>query len=256
MSDKPVIADAAPRGGPTGWSIAPVEKLGDRLYERLFGLIESGEFAEGSQLPTEYELAAQFNVSRPLIREVLSRLREKGIIVSRRGVGSFVCAVPAPGPRPSEVSAAGFPPISSLADVQKCYDFRIALEGEAAFFAARNRTEENLQELRSALDELEEIITTGKLGTDADYNFHAIVASCSRNPFFVQTMVMMRSSIRFAINLSRKLSLTHPTDRLRIVQAEHIEVFETIAAGDAERARHVMRRHLANACSRIFEGPN
>jgi DNA-binding FadR family transcriptional regulator len=255
MSDKPTVAGAAAGHSAKWGSIEPVERLADRLYDRLFSLIESGEFAEGTQLPTEYELAAQFNVSRPLIREVLIRLREKGIIVSRRGVGSFVCSIPAKGLQP-DASIAGFLPISSLADVQKCYDFRIAIEGEAAFFAARNRSEENLKELRSALNELEEIISAGKLGTDADYNFHAIVAGCSKNPFFAQTMIMMRSSIRFAINLSRKLSLTHPADRLRIVQAEHIEIFDTIAAGDSEGARQAMRRHLANACSRIFDGPN
>lgn len=242
---------------PTKWGgqIEPVARLADRLYERLFALIESGEFAEGSQLPTEYELAAQFNVSRPLIREVLSRFREKGIVVSRRGVGSFVRPIPSKGLSQSEANVAGFPAISSLADVRKCYDFRIALEGEAAFLAARHRSEENLAHLRNALKELEEIIAAGKLGTDADYNFHAIIADCSNNPFFVQAIMMMRSSVRFAINLSRNLSLTHPIERLRTVQAEHIEIFETITAGDAERARQAMRKHLANACGRIFEGP-
>lgn len=254
MSDKHDVAEAADNAK---WGrIEPAARLGDRLYDRLFALIESGEFAEGSQLPTEYELAAQFNVSRPLIREVLSRLREKGIVVSRRGVGSFVRPIPAKGPPQRDVNVTGFPAISSLADIRKCYDFRIALEGEAAFFAARNRSEENLAHLRDALNELEEIIATGKLGTDADYNFHAIVANCSKNPFFIQAISMMRSSVRFAINLSRNLSLTHPAERLRIVQAEHIEIFETIAAGAPERAQQAMRKHLANACNRIFEGPN
>jgi GntR family transcriptional repressor for pyruvate dehydrogenase complex len=230
-----------------------VTRLGDQLYDRLVELIESGEFGEGGRLPPEHELAAKFNVSRPLIREAFSRLREKDIIVSRKGVGSFVRQLPGRLEGESEV-VDGFPSISSLSQVQKCYDFRIALEGDAAFFAAQNRAEKDLTHLRDALDRLEEAIAAANLGTDADHDFHAMVAHCSENPFFVKAARMMRGPVRFAINLSRSLSLARPTARLRIVQAEHIAIFEAIASRDAEGARSAMRSHLSNACSRIFEG--
>jgi GntR family transcriptional regulator, transcriptional repressor for pyruvate dehydrogenase complex len=235
------------------WEIAPMTRLADRLHNRLVQLIESGELGEGGKLPPEHELAATFNVSRPLIREALSRLREKDIIVSRKGVGSFVRQLPGRSEKESEI-AGGFPSISSLSHVQKCYDFRIALEGDAAFFAARNRSEKDLTHLRDALGRLEEAIAAAALGTDADHDFHAMVAHCSENPFFLKAARMMREPVRFAINLSRSLSLARPAARLRIVQAEHIAIFEAIASRDAEEARSAMRSHLSNACSRIFEG--
>jgi GntR family transcriptional repressor for pyruvate dehydrogenase complex len=245
------------RGG-TGpakwWEIEPETRLADRLYIRLVQLIESGEFGEGGRLLPEHELAAKFNVSRPLIREALSRLREKDIIVSRKGVGSFVRQLPGRAEEESEASGGGFPSISSLSHVQKCYDFRIALEGDAAFFAALNRSDKDLTLLRDALGQLEEAIAKANLGTDADYEFHAMVAQCSENPFFVKAARMMREPVRFAINLSRSLSLARPAARLRIVQAEHIAIFEAIASRDAEEARSTMRSHLSNACNRIFEG--
>ena len=78
-------------------------RLGDQLYHRLAVLIERGEFAEGGRLPPETELAERFHVSRPVIREALSRLRSVGVIVSRRGSGSFVQKR---ADRPAEVPAS------------------------------------------------------------------------------------------------------------------------------------------------------
>lgn len=254
MSNMSKALDNGEQAGPTnGWEVEPVTRLADRLYNRLVQLIESGEFGQGDRLPPEHELAAKFNVSRPLIRETLSRLREKDIVVSRKGVGSFVRRLPGRSGDQGE-SGGGFPSISSLSHILKCYDFRIALEGDAAFFAARNRSEKDLTLLRDALGRLEEAIAAANLGTDADYDFHAMVALCSENPFFVKAARMMREPVRFAINLSRNLSLARPAARLRIVQAEHIAIFDAVASRNAEEARSAMRSHLSNACSRIFEG--
>src|SRR5689334_6655179 len=65
-------------------------RLGDRLSQRLAELIESGEFGADGRLPPESELAGRFGVSRPVIREALARLRSMGLIVSRRGSGSYI----------------------------------------------------------------------------------------------------------------------------------------------------------------------
>ncbi len=230
----------------------PTASLGDYLYERLTSLIEGGEFAEGSRLPSEGELAERFAVSRPSVREALSRLRESGVIVSRKGAGSYVQRLVGEG---SDRGSLGFAPISNLAQVKKCFEFRIGVEGEAAFWAAQNRSAETLGLLHVALGRLEEAIARRVIGMDADYDFHVAVAHASANEFFEIVMKSMRSSIVFAINLSRSLSLARPLDRLRVVQAEHIAIVRAIETGDKEAARSAMRTHVGNACTRVFEGP-
>ena len=47
-------------------------KLSEQIYDRIFGLIVSGEFPENSKLPTEVELAGRFGVSRTVVREALA----------------------------------------------------------------------------------------------------------------------------------------------------------------------------------------
>jgi GntR family transcriptional regulator, transcriptional repressor for pyruvate dehydrogenase complex len=240
---------------PTGgaWGLVPKPtRLGDQLCLRMTELIECGEFSDGSRLPAEVELADRFGVSRPVIREALSRLRVMGVIVSRKGSGSYVqrrSDLPARG------VAAGFGPVNSLAEVKKCYEFRMGIEGEAAYYAAQNRTAEMLVMMREALDRMDMAIAQGMVGMSADYEFHLAVARASGNEFFEAVMQSMRMPIEFAINLARSLSLTRPIEHLRTVQNEHVLMFEAIEASDKEAARQAMRAHVENACSRVFDGP-
>jgi GntR family transcriptional repressor for pyruvate dehydrogenase complex len=188
-----------------------------------------------------------------MVREALSRLRESGIIVSRKGAGSFVQGLSS---RIAESSTVGFAPISSLAQIRQCYDFRIAVEGEAAFWAAQNRSAEALGQLEDALDRLENAIARRVVGMDADRDFHLAVAYASANDFFRTVMNAMRPSIAFVINLSRSLSLTRPVEHMRVVQAEHIAIFTAIQSGDKDGARDTMRKHIADTWTRIYEGPD
>jgi GntR family transcriptional regulator, transcriptional repressor for pyruvate dehydrogenase complex len=234
-------------------ALAQPPRLGDHLSTRIAELIGRGDFDHAGRLPSEIVLANRFGVSRPVVREALSHLRSMGFIVSRKGSGSYVR-------KPSEtashhVGAVGFGPVNSLAEVRKCYEFRIGLESEAAYYAAQNRTPEALAAMREALKRMEEAISRGLVGMSADLEFHMAVARGSENEFFEAVMQSMRMPIEFAINLARSLTLTRPLEHLRAVQTEHVTMFEAIEARDKDAARLAMRTHIEDACMRIFEGP-
>ncbi len=60
------------------------------VYEILSG-IESGNLArENGLLPSETDLSKRFDVSRATVREALSRLEQRGVVIRRHGVGTFV----------------------------------------------------------------------------------------------------------------------------------------------------------------------
>ena len=65
-----------------------------RLYEQIVQQIEEsivkGELKPGDQLPAERELAQRFGVSRTAGREAVKALREKGLVESYSGRGTFI----------------------------------------------------------------------------------------------------------------------------------------------------------------------
>ena len=224
-------------------------RLSHHVYERIFELIVSGEYPEHSRLPSEAELSRRFGASRPVVREALARLRDDGMIASRQGSGSYVQRRP-------DAQVLRFVPVGSIADIQRCFEFRVDLEGAAAALAARRWEEEDLTEIRQALEDLEDCIRENRLGVEADARFHRAIAKATHNPFHFSVQRSLEPHITFGMNLARNLSLLRPTARLRVVQDEHVAIAGAIKARDPVTARHLMEQHVANARQRVFEGTN
>jgi GntR family transcriptional regulator, transcriptional repressor for pyruvate dehydrogenase complex len=221
-------------------------KLSDQIHDQLLALIAGGEFAEKSRLPTEVELAARFDVSRTIVREALARLRDDGVVVSRQGAGTFVRR------RPDQTWKHS--PLASIADIQRCFEFRMGFEADMAAWAARRADRPTIKRIGAAVEAYEEVTKGGKPGSDADFDLHYVIAEATRNRFYVSVMTSLRDHIVFGMNLSRDLSRVKPAARLKAVRAEHREVFDAIRARDPDRAHEAMRVHVEKARLRIFDG--
>lgn len=71
----------------SGWPLSA------QLAQQLRRLIRSGELATGDRVPSEPQLARQYEVSRDTAQRALAMLAHEGLITRRRGVGSIVAAV-------------------------------------------------------------------------------------------------------------------------------------------------------------------
>jgi GntR family transcriptional regulator, transcriptional repressor for pyruvate dehydrogenase complex len=222
-------------------------KLSATIYEQLFEGIVAGEFPVNARLPSETELSRRFGASRPVVREALARLRDDGIIVSRQGSGSYVKRRP-------DNAVLQFVPVGSIADIQRCFEFRVGLEGAAAELAAARWEDEDLSDIKAALAELDACIETGRLGVEADEHFHRAVARATHNHYHVAVQVSLQPHIAFGMTLTRNLSLLRTRERLRLVQDEHVAILRAIEARDGGGARAAMETHIENARQRIFEG--
>lgn len=222
-------------------------KLSDQVYELILSKIVDGEFAANSKLPTEIELSKQLNVSRPVLRQALARLRQDEVISSRQGSGSYVMRRPAP-------QMLDFAPVGSIADIQRCFEFRAAIEGAAAALAADRRSEAHLARIESALQSLATAIETGELGVEADESFHAAIAEATENQFFVSARTSMLTQIQFGMNLTRNLSRSQTMERMIRVQKEHEKITKAIRDQNPKEAQDHMETHINNARLRVFEG--
>ncbi|MBE9605388.1 FadR family transcriptional regulator [Acetobacteraceae bacterium H6797] len=220
--------------------------LVDSVHEQLLAGIMGGEFPADTRLPSEHDLAARFDVSRPIVRAALERLRKAGLIQSRQGAGSFVKAV-------VERRALGFAPVETIADIQRCYEFRIELEPGAASLAARRRNPAAIEAIETALGLLADATDRQKHREDADFAFHLAVAEASNNHYFSASMAALKDHIAVGMKL-HGLSLLGPAPALRGVYEEHAAICAAIKGGDAATAEKLMREHLVGSRDRLFEG--
>jgi len=73
-----------------------IDPYGDRaVYKQLSDLlaagIRSGEYQPGTPNPSESKLMTRHNVARNTVRLAMGVLRERGLVVTRHGRGTFVC---------------------------------------------------------------------------------------------------------------------------------------------------------------------
>jgi DNA-binding FadR family transcriptional regulator len=221
--------------------------LADQVYDQLLVKILEEEYPVHSRLPAEDVLAQSFGVSRPIVRAALSRLRDDGIVQSRRGSGSYILRQP-------DRQLISFVPLESISDVQRCYEFRIDVEGAAAAWAAKRRDDDDLAAMEHAFHVMEQAYQESELGVDADQMLHLAVARASKNPFFSSVLESLGEQIAFGVKLSRSLTLLDTPARQELVLAEHRAVLDAIRLKQPEVASATMRYHITAAKDRMFVG--
>ena len=220
--------------------------LPDQIYSRMVEAILRGDYVDSKKLPTESELASQFGVSRPTVREALSRLRSDGIIESRRGSGSHV--VRAPG-----TPASSMPPIRNYSDIERYYAYRTVVESGAAAAAAESRTADDLASIRACLEAQTLAMEGGHKGIEDDVRFHMAIARASHNQFFVAAVETSVAPIRQFMELARSVRSKMTSERIRLVRMEHRQILDAIEKRSPADAAEATRIHILNAKRRIFD---
>ena len=158
-------------------------------------LIVSGEVGAGTRLPSERALAQRFGVGRPLVREALRGLAERGLIEISPGRGAYARA-----PRAGDAAH----PLDSLYRRQgvtprEVIEARVMLETVAARLSAERASEPDLASLQHALlalDEADGLLERARW----DVAFHALVAHASHNQV-VETMFASISTLVLELTL-------------------------------------------------------
>ncbi|MDM7930381.1 FadR/GntR family transcriptional regulator [Tabrizicola sp.] len=220
--------------------------LADVVHDRVRRAIIDGQYPDGARLPGENDLARQFDVSRPVIRAALKRLRGEGLVISRQGSGSYVAA-------PGEPKSLAFQPVETIADLQRCYEFRLTIEPAAAALAATRHSEGQLAEIAKFLGFLRDATQRRSHREDADFGFHLAITSASNNQYFETSMRALKDHIAVGMKF-HGLSLQSVRGGLDHVLDEHNAIFDAIRTGQAEAARETMLSHVTGSRDRLFEG--
>jgi DNA-binding FadR family transcriptional regulator len=221
-------------------------RLTEFVHRTLWDRIIRGEYPRKTRLPSERELAMEFDVSRPVIRAALAHLRGAGLVQSIKGSGSIV------------VHDAGFPASppqggATVRDLQRCFEFRLLIEGEAAHHAASRAAPSSLADIRKALDACDEARLQGQFERGQSFDFHRAVAVASDNPFYVESLVQISRFTAFRIYLGRSFGVPDEDARLAKVSAEHRHILDLIERREPEEAKRAMRLHIERARDSFME---
>lgn len=220
--------------------------LGDQVFAAVQADILEGRLKPGERLPTEPALSASFGVSRTVIREAISRLRNDGLVTAKQGAGVFVSEITMN--RTFRLPAQSLENTTALREI---FELRLGVEVEAAALAAKRRSHDELTRIVRAFEKMESTKAGADFGVNADVEFHRLIALATGNSKLASFQRYLSVFLEQSITAARANTLrTHP-GQVNDVMGEHRAIFEAIKAQLPDQAREAMRGHLLSAQSRL-----
>jgi GntR family transcriptional regulator, transcriptional repressor for pyruvate dehydrogenase complex len=186
------------------------------------------------------QLAENFQVGRPAIREALSALSSMGLIEIKQGEGTFVKTFD-PAIMNHPLSAAL---LMDQDNIKHLLEVRKILESGTAEVAAKKRTEENLIELKDRLFNMEKVSDDEELSDKADIAFHVAVANASQNELLITLMNHVSELMTEKMRDIRRVALYSEEMTLKQLYQQHVRIYDAILAQDEDGARSAMLFHL------------
>jgi DNA-binding GntR family transcriptional regulator len=217
----------------------------DIAYDYLRKRILSGEYQPGMALMTN-AFSPEIGVSRTPIRDALRQLEKDGLVTIQPRIGARVKQM-------------------DLKEFREMCELRLALESHAAGLAARQRTEEDLQEIRFALEAMqkltEKVISQPKDTkllqelVREDVRFHLAIMMAAKNELMKKEILRLHLINRVVSAPIGGPGAAAAVDnkeaaRRRAVLASHEAIFAAIERGDAAAARKEMESHIQDIIDR------
>ncbi len=220
-----------------------VQRLYLQVAQQLQELIAAEDFEPGSRLPSERDLAEQFGVSRPTIREAIIALEIARQVEVRTGSGVYVlesrdgpvALSDAQGPGPFEILQA-----------------RMLIEGETRALAASRITEAQLARLQELLDDMAEENRKADITETADEKFHCLIAEAAGNSALAATVKWLWQ-LRNDSGISSHFQGQVREQGKRPIVADHEAILEALRKRDAQASRDAMSRHLQSVSDHLLE---
>jgi DNA-binding FadR family transcriptional regulator len=213
----------------------------EMVVQRLSDAIRLGLLADGQRFPPEGDFAAHLGVSTVTLHKALARLRQSGLVDTRRGRGggTMVCA---PAGRAGERLRERLSHFT-VYELRELGDERAAISGMSAYLAAQRALAPELDRLQVEVDRLAEADTTAERWR-ADANFHIALATATQSSRLAQAEVVLQAELGDVLWL-----LMERESRTTDIVASHRRVMHAVRGRRASAARDAMTRHIAGETS-------
>ena len=244
--------------GPEARRRLSARRTAEIVADELRRQIIDGELNDGDLLPRQEVLVEQFNVSLVSLREALRILETEGLVSVRRGNrgGAVVHA-------PAKASAAYMLGLLLQSDYVPLADLGTALQELdpmcAALAAKRpDRGETLIPKLKELNESMAEHIDDGAHFTEIGGQFHdEIVRGCGNHTMIAvvgSLETLWSSHLQWWADETSARGEYPEVSKRRIALTIHTKITDAIAAGDADRARKLSARHLADTQTFFLAG--
>lgn len=217
------------------------KSVAKQISEQIRESILDGRLKADDRLPTENELAQQFGVSRPTIREALKRLAAQNLIRSRRGPtgGTFVNRPSREQARDNLTTAATLLVSLGEFDLPEIVEARHELEVTCGRLAAERRGREHLAAMLAEIEVQEDPAISDEEFCASDVRFHRALVDATGNP----VLQFLMCAVIEALQPVENMVIVRYRDRRKIVR-QHKRILKAIAARDADKTAEKITRQM------------
>lgn len=220
--------------------IMPVRAF-ERAADQIVDAVRMGDIRTGDRLPSERDIAATMEISRPSLRAALRVLEDAGIIEVRPGSAGGIFVMSNTVPR--SLFGPKLPP--SPDEVRSALETRRMFEPRVAHLAAVRASPDDFDRLQWTIDEQKAVLTEGGTGAEERFScqalhFHMRVAGATHNKLIIalsRTLQGRLESVRELVGNTE--GGMHATLEL------HERTLSAIKLADHEQIERVMEEHIA-----------
>ncbi len=227
---------------PTRFSSVKRERLYEDVARQLISTIVAGDIPEGSFLPSEPRLIAEFGASRTVIREALKVIAAKNLVEVEHGLGTRVKPSSEWNIFDPDVIAAlarNAPLMRRL--LHDLFAIRWMLEPQIARAAALERETDEVERMRGLVERMEGLVNDDRAFFEQDVRFHRALLGASHNVVLERMFDPIQELLR-----TSKLQVVTVTsaDSRRESNEGHAAVLDAVEQRDPDTAERQMRDHL------------
>jgi DNA-binding FadR family transcriptional regulator len=226
-----------------------VPKAAELVAARIRRAIVTGQLKDGENLPSETQLMAEFQVSRPTVREGIRVLESLGLITVSRGArGGASVTLPDTG---IVATAAAMALQTRRATISDLFEARKLIEPNAARLAAERRPKAAAKVLKAHVEYEFEVVDDFVVVTRAIAEFHKLLMEqCGNETLAVFGIALKDMFERAMLSSQRNLRPEREPDRIASLQyglRSHMKLVDLIESSDGPGAEAHWKLHVENA---------
>lgn len=219
------------------------ENLSQRTAETLRAqILEEKRYQYGEKLPNENELSETLGISRTTLREAIRILISEGILVVKRGRGTFVADQFDQYTDSSMDVQELFKMKVTLRDL---YETRLIFEPQAAALACKRATDKEIEQILALGEECQRQVKLNPQGKDriaSESAFHGAIIKAAHNDFLSQFMPTLTQTIEQTFALNYNLDVIAED-----AYKDHILIMDFLKKRDGEAIKSAVTIHLHHA---------